>query len=246
MKLFSGLEKDLRLAEMGQDREKWLKYCAASAGAGFMAMLAAWPTAAPVVAGIVFAAVYKIPWYRKKSLAGKAEKELPLVLRSMATLVSVGLPFEEALRQSCGDSVLARHVHIALGEVKLGAPVPQALNSMAERIDSKQMQKAVMQLNTIYAKKGGVSALKKMSAEIAAAQKAALREYAGKLAVYSLVFIALSAVLPALFQAYVIVGSAFMSVKLTPSDAFWVPVVAFPVIDCAMLAIIKLRRPFFA
>ncbi|MCK4327724.1 MAG: type II secretion system F family protein [Candidatus Diapherotrites archaeon] len=246
MKLFTGLERDLQLAEMRNTKEEWLKYCVMAGAAAFVAAVAFWPMAAPVAAGLSFAAVYKVPWYRKKSLAGRVEAELPLALRSMATLIAVGLPFEEALQQSCEGSGLARHVGIALKEVEFGAAVPQALNSMVARVDSGQLQKAVMQLNSIYSKRGGASALKKLSEEIAAMQKAALREYSGKLAVYSLVFIAVSAILPALFQAYVIVGSAFMSVSLTPSDAFWIPVLAFPTIDLAILAFIKLKRPFFA
>lgn len=247
MKRFSEkLEEDLRLAQMHKTKTEWMKYSAA--GGALLLVIAAslgHYTFAPLVGWLGFVAVYKYPSYRKKQIAGQVEKELPFAMRSMATLLSIGLPFEEALRQSCSDSELARQIRMTLKEVDLGASFPEALNSMVSRVDSKQLQKTVMQLNSIYEKRGDAHALKKLSDEIVGIQRAMLKEYSGKLVVYSLVFIAISAILPALFQAYVIVGSTFMSSTISAEEAFWIPVAGFPIVDIAVLAFIKLKKPFF-
>ena len=248
MKLFSGLlEKELKLAQMRQTTDEWLRYCAAAGALLFvLGVSLGHYTLAPLMGVLGFAGVYKYPTYRKKQIVGEVERELPLAMRSMATLLSIGLPFEEALRQSCSESELAQQIKMVLREVELGASLPEALNSMVSRIESSQLQKTVMQLNSIYEKKGDSGALKKLSEEIVSIQQSMLKEYSGKLVVYSLVFIAISAILPALFQAYVIVGSTFMSSTISAGEAFWIPVAAFPMVDVAVLAFIKLKKPFFA
>lgn len=241
----SNLEEDLKYARIKKTKQEWLKYSAAAGTVGFtLATIVGQHLLAPLLAILAFAAVYKYPWYKRKQIAGAIEKELPLTLRSIATLVSIGLPFEEALRQ-CGDGNLPKQFEKALRETELGASIPEALSSMAKTIDSQQLQRAIMQLNTLYAKKGSTTSLKKLSEELVSVQKAALREYSGKLVVYSLLFIAASALLPALFQAYVIVGSTFMT-SLTPEQAFWIPVAVFPLVDAGALVFIRLKKPFFA
>lgn len=243
--MFSGIEEDLKYAKMKQTKKEWAKYSVAGGAVAFTAVtLFSQYLFAPIAGLLGFIGVYKYPWYKRKSIAGAIEKELPLVLRSIATLVSIGLSFEEALRQT-GEGELSGQFRKALREAELGASVPEALSAMAKGIDSQQLQKAVLQLNTLYAKKGSADSLKKLSGEIVSMQRIALREYSGKLVVYSLLFIAVSAILPALFQAYVIVGSSFMQ-GITKEQAFWVPVALFPIVDAGVLAFIKLKKPFFA
>ncbi len=232
---------------MKQTTKQWIKYCVAtSAVMILMSVTLNQIIYAPIIGLIGFGVVYKIPWYKRKKIAGEIERELPLALRSMSTLTAIGLPFEEALKQCCEKTELAHQLKRALREAELGATVPEALSSMAHKIDSYPLQKAVLQLNTLYAKKGDASSLKKLSDEIVSTQKASLREYSGKLVVYSLLFIAVSAILPALFQAYVIVGSSFMSSNISSEQAFWIPVAFFPIVDAGMLVFIKLKKPFFA
>ena len=235
------------MAQIGKTEGEWMRYCAYAGALTAAAAVAAGLAGVAPLAGVLgFAGAYAYPWYRKKEIAGKMEKELPLALRSVAALLSAGMPFEDALEQCCRGTPIARQFQMALREASYGKTVPAALSSIAARFDSKELQKAISYLNSIYAKRGDPLSLKKLSEEIAAVQRAAMREYSGKLVVYSLVFIAVSAIVPALFQAYVIVGSSFMSGMVTAEQAFWVSVLGFPAADIAVLALIRLKRPFFA
>jgi len=248
MRRFSGkLERELRLARLRFGAREWARYCLAAGAALFLAAVTlGQPALAPIAGAAGFAVVYLYPSYRKRELAGAIERELPLSLRSIATLLSIGLAFEDALRQGCREPALAKEIRKALREVELGATVPEALESLAARYESKALEKAMAQLGSIYEKRGDANALRKLSDEVAGEQRAAMQEYSGKLVVCSLVFIAVSAVLPALFQAYAIVGSTFMSSTITAEQALWIPVAAFPIVDVAVLAFIRLKRPFFA
>ena len=240
------VEKDLEYSRIDRSARQWLEYSGLACAAAVVLPLAAGQLLlAPVAGALAFAAVYKYPWYRRKRIAGDVERELPLTLRSIASSLAIGLPFEEALRHG-GNGELGRQLKRVLRDVNLGASVPEALEEMAERVDSQQLAKAVAQLSAVYNGLGGPQSLKKQSDELVAIQRSALKEYSGKLAVYSLMFIALSAIVPALFQAYVLVGSTFMAQGLSPSDAFAISVVAFPAVDLGMLVFIRLKKPFFA
>ena len=98
---------------MRQAKDEWLRYCGAAGALLFvLAVSLGHYTLAPLVGVLGFMAVYKYPSYRKKRIVGEVERELPLAMRSMATLLSIGLPFEEALKQSCSGSELARQIKI--------------------------------------------------------------------------------------------------------------------------------------
>ena len=247
MRFSAELGRELGMAGIRRTKKEWMGYCAYSGVLLFAAAVAAGHGGiAPLVGVLGFGAVYKYPWYRKKEIAGRVEKELPLALRSMATLLSVGMPFEEALLRSCGKTELGMGLRRALREAEEGLSVPEALSAFAGRYDSEELRRAVMQLNSIYEKRGSPVQLKKLSEGIVAVQKDALREYSGKLVVYSLVFVAVSAIVPALFQAYVIVGSGFMVGMVSAEQALWLPIAAFPLVDVAVLAAIRFKKPFFA
>ncbi len=242
-----GLSRELKLAHIKKTRKEWLSYCAYIGAALFLAAVAAGqPAAAPLAGAAGIGAAYAYPSYRKKEVAGKAEKELPLALRSIATLLAAGMPFERAMKQCCQGTAIGDMLGQALHEAKLGKAMPEALHSLGEAVESRQLQKAMAQLSSAYSKRGSPMQLRKLGEEIAAVQKAAMGEYSGKLVVYSLVFIAISAIVPALFQAYVIVGSSFMAGMVSPEQAFWIAAAGFPAADAAALVLMRLKRPFFA
>ena len=247
MQFNTALESELKLARIKKTKKEWLEYCSYAGGLLFVVGIVTGHVGfAPLLGVGGFAVVFAYPSYRKKELAGKIERELPLALRSMATLLSAGMPFEDALKNSCGEGELGKGIRGVLRDVRYGSSLPTALSSFAESVDSRELQKAVMIMSSIYLKKGNPMQLKKSSMEISALQKSALEEYSGKLVVYSLVFVAVSAIVPALFQAYVIMGSSFMAGMVTAEQALWIPVIGFPIVDMAMLAIIRLKKPFFA
>ncbi|VVB99099.1 Uncharacterised protein [uncultured archaeon] len=76
-----------------------------------------------------------------------------------------------------------------------------------------------------------------------ARQKAEAKEFSAKAATISVAFVAVSAVAPAMFQAYIVVGSAFMEMQFTPLQGLAITCVAFPVADIAMLSAIWAITP---
>jgi hypothetical protein len=58
-------------------------------------------------------------------------------------------------------------------------------------------------------------------------------------------FIAVSAIVPALFQSFVIVGSMVLELDFTPLQVLLVTAVFFPLVDIAVLLYIRGKTPVF-
>ena len=60
---------------------------------------------------------------------------------------------------------------------------------------------------------------------------------------YSVVFIVLSAIVPAMFQAFISIGSTFMELDFTSIQILLITTVLFPVINLGILLLIKSKTP---
>ncbi|MBN3037558.1 MAG: type II secretion system F family protein [Candidatus Diapherotrites archaeon] len=202
--------------------------------------------AALAVSSFSGVAFFLAPRVLKRVRAERVEKDLPTALRVLATLLSANVPFHDCVGfVARGDDELSREFSRALRDMDCSS-VGAALSSLSCRVDSAHVRRAVSHLVSVYERGTGVDALRKLADELQSLHLARAREYSGKLAVYSLVFVCVSAVFPALFQALVIVGTSFMDLGLTPDQALLVPAVVFPVLDVVVLGFIRLRKPVVA
>ena len=63
--------------------------------------------------------------------------------------------------------------------------------------------------------------------------------------VFSLMFIAVSAIIPAFFLAFITIGSMFMELDFTPIQVIALTAIVFPAIDLSVLFLIKEKTPVF-
>ncbi|MCD6230105.1 MAG: type II secretion system F family protein [Candidatus Diapherotrites archaeon] len=212
----------------------------------------------PVVFSLLFFAVYffGLSFYpnRLKKIRGKKiESELPLLLRTMAIEINVNLPFEKVLENAANPSFgeAGKEMGIVLLDIRVaGASVQSALNGFGERVDSVYLKRCVRHMISVYEQgkpdEGTAGEpLKAVAQEQLSKQKSEMTEYNGRLVVFSLVFIAVSAIVPALFQAFIIVGSNFLYLSFTPMQALLIPAVVFPLIDLGVLCFIRSKTPVF-
>ena len=189
----------------------------------------------------------------KKIRAKKIEAELPLILRTMAIEINVNLPFEKVLENAATNSFgeCGKELKIVLLDVHVaGVSVQSALNGFGERVDSVYLKRCIRHIISVYeqGKSNDSMAgdpLKAVAQEQLSKQKSEMMEYNGRLVVFSLVFIAVSAIVPALFQAFIIVGSNFLYLSFTPIQALLIPTVVFPLIDLVVLVFIRSKTPVF-
>lgn len=196
---------------------------------------------------VAFLIMLRYPMGARCRRAGAIERDLPLALRSIAAELSLGAPFEVCLEDAAKADygALSAELRTAVRDVRSGMPVPQALSLLSGRAGSEQLDRAAAHLINCYSTGAGTDTLKRVADGIVAEQRAKTKEYNGKFAMYSLFFISASAVVPAVFQALVIVGSSFLDMSITPLQAALVPALGFPALSAAILVVLRSRRPRF-
>ena len=190
------------------------------------------------------------PRMQRKKYGQHVEACLPLTLLNIAVELNLGMPFIKAIEHAgkskncCGKEF--RTVEMEIREQ--GASVQESLMHFAERVESRLVKRAATQLAAAFEQGKGKKCgepIKRIATEILTRQKLESKLFSGKMVVSSLLFIAVSAIVPALFQSFSIVGSVVLQLSFTAMQLFLIIVVLFPVLDLAVLLYIRSRTPVF-
>jgi len=209
----------------------------------------------------VFGILLYYPKMKRKQYAGLVEANIPFSLMNIAIELNLGVPFLKAIEHASDNDAASKKSNaskeknccaiefgIVVKEVKeQGASMQDALRHFSERIESRLVKRAVIQLSAAFEQgsKGSGEPVKRIASEILTRQKVESRMFSGKLVVLSLLFIAVSAIVPALFQSFSIIGSAILHMNFTASQLFLIIAVGFPILDLAVLFYIKGKTPVF-
>jgi Flp pilus assembly protein TadB len=193
---------------------------------------------------LLFLFFVKLPGILGKRRGKAIEADLPVALRSIAAELGMGVSFEKCLAHaSVSQFAIAAELSKAQREAKAGASIPDALMGISSRVDSILVKRAIQQMIETYRLGLGSSGLRYLADELIEQQKAVSREYNAKIAFLGLLFVAVSCVVPALFQAYAIVGSSFLSSSLSPQDIWLIFLIGFPGANALVLLAIYERTP---
>ncbi|HIH20142.1 TPA: type II secretion system F family protein [Candidatus Micrarchaeota archaeon] len=182
--------------------------------------------------------------FKQKRRLAEMERDLPLLLRSIAVDLQFKTPFEQSLRNaSVGYGVLSEEFSKISSDVKLGLSVPEALRRFGQRSDCVAVKRAVAQLVFSYENGFASQGIRKLADELVQQQRIKSREFAAKQAFFGLMFITLSTIVPALFSAFVIVGSVFLDFTFSSSDVWIAFAVLFPALDFTVLYYLSEAKP---
>ena len=200
---------------------------------------------------VCISAVFLYPGMMARKRAAMIEKELPFMMLNLSLHTRARQPMENAIAKiaSGGNDLLSLELRKALAEVKgKGTSLNDALLSFCGRFDSRSLKRSIMQIISCHDlgnRKLGSLAMKRLGREELARQRSVGREFSGKIALLSLMFIAVSAIVPALFQSFIIVGSTFMRFDFTPVQIFVAIAFVLPAVDIALLLYIRAITPEF-
>jgi pilus assembly protein TadC len=194
---------------------------------------------------ISFLALFKLPSYQKKKLAEEMERELTIALRTIVIEIKLDLPFEKIINEvSIGNyGKLSGEFQKISREIDAGESVPDALLNFSQRVDSPFISRVVSQLAFCYEHGTKSEALGKLADEISLLQKTKTREFASKMSFLGLLFIAIACIVPALFAAYIIIGSSFLSLSINEADIYIAYLFVFPLMGLVVLLYIKEKTP---
>ncbi len=193
---------------------------------------------------IVYFLTLRLPSILARRRGVGIESDLPVALRSMATELSMGVSFEKCLAHTAeSEHRIAPELKRVLLEVNGGASPPEALRGMAEGIDSLALKRAAQQMIEAYKHGSRGEGLRHLAEEMIEVQKANARQYNAKIAFLGLMFVAVSCIVPALFEAYVVVGSSFLYSAFSPADIWLAYLVGFPAAGGVILLLIHEGTP---
>ncbi len=200
-----------------------------------------------IITLIIFVILLELPLLKRKKYALQIESELPLFLTKLSSEIKLGKNFTNAILSAANeDSLVSGEFRLIVKDMNKGASFEEALERMNQRIDSHNIKRACSNLSNLHNNgKKDVSGIKKLAEELLLKQRIESKEFSGKMVVYALVFIAVSAIIPAMFMSFALIGSYFMKLSFTPEQIFLISIILFPLMDSGVLILINSKTPLF-
>jgi Flp pilus assembly protein TadB len=198
----------------------------------------------PILYALLASALLFLPGLAFSRIRSEAESELPLLLRTLGMLLELELPFTSALeRLSKDDFAVSPLLAEAVREAGRGATLESALASAAGELESPKLKRAVSQVISAYEGGGGAREILRISSEFAAIGRHKAREHSSRQALFSLLFIAVSAILPAVFLIFSFLGAAVFSYGSSPLYFSLAFLLGFPLLSASILYASSLLSP---
>lgn len=195
---------------------------------------------------IIFLIGINLPLIKHKKYTKKIESETAGFLTNLIIELKVGKDLLSAIKKcSLEKENIAKEYGIVLNLVENGLSFREALLLMNKKFNSLNIKRINSNLYNIYQHGNDVFGLKKFADELLLRQRIESKEFGGKLVVYALVFIAVSAIVPAMFASFILIGSYFMQIQFSALQIFFILVILFPIIDLCVLISINSKTPIF-
>ncbi|MCK4319925.1 type II secretion system F family protein [Candidatus Micrarchaeota archaeon] len=171
------------------------------------------------------------------------EAELPYFLKTLHMLLELRIPFPRTLGLiSKEEGMLPSLLKKAVREIKKGMALDTSLLSMLKGIKSLQIKRAIAQVVTAY-RYGREDNIKRISEDLLNIRKYKLKEFASKQAMFGLLFIAISTLLPAIVLIFTTVGGIAFQMKFPPIAFIFLYFIGFPLISVILLLFMKSCEP---
>lgn len=174
----------------------------------------------------------------------KINYELPFFLNNLANDLERNIPFKLSLQNRIDNSILGTKIKQATYMVdNLGYTLEEALIQVSK--DNSELQNIFYQITDIMQSgtKNKHLVLRTLSDSLVEKQSNDIKKYSSKLNMISLIYVVVSAIVPALFLMFLLVGSNFLEISFTPFTIILVTVVLFPLIDMFLLLYMKANAP---
>jgi|GEM_PF-769221 len=205
---------------------------------------------------VIFIFIFQEPMVKRAKRAKKVESQLPLFLTKLIFEIKSGKTFLTALndltlnnKNKIGNKKMnevEEEFAKVVSDINKGCSLSEAFERMNKRLGSTNIKRATSNLFGIYTNgTKDTIGIKKLVSELLLKQRIESKEFSGKMVVYALVFIAISAIVPAMFQSFMLIGSYFMKMQINGITAFGISTLLFPLIDVAILSMINSKTPIF-
>lgn len=189
---------------------------------------------------------YKLPDARKNKRKSMILKQLPFMLRQLATQLKAGIGLFDAMAMIADGNygILSDEFKITLKQIQYGTNYIQALDELSKRVDIEIFTKIINQI-TRTLKNGGNLAdiLNTMANENSENMKIKYKQYSQKLNSVMLIYMFISVLIPTITFIMIITASMIMGPIIPPELFILLYLVFFPLIVVLMVIFIKSMEP---
>lgn len=194
----------------------------------------------------VFFILTIIPILENKRKVAKIESELPFFLIKLVTEINLGNSFFVAIEKICEkNGYVENEFKKIISDMKKGKSFEESVQEINHSLNSLEVKRALSSITNIYSRGGDSRSLKRLTEELFLKQRIASKEFSGKMVIYSLIFIVISAIVPAMFSSFILIGSYFMAIEFSAIQVFLIIIVIFPALNIMILMIINSKTPLF-
>lgn len=171
-------------------------------------------------------------------------KEIPFFLNNLANDLDKNISLKVALENRADNSHLGKKIKQIIHKVNhLGFSLSESLISAG--FENKDLKRVFYQIEDILStgSLNKAEALRTLSQSIIEKQNYEIKNYSTKLSLLSLIYIVVSAIVPALFLMFLLVGSNFLEISFSPVTVIFIIVILFPIIDMFIFLSMKANLP---
>lgn len=181
------------------------------------------------------------PWSKGKKRAEKLEHGLAFALRIIGAKINAGIPLRECLE---GDGEVGRlFERVRVMELR-GVPLERALEESGEEYNSERVREVLMQMAFLVRRgeKGLGDSLRSLADGLLQVEREKIRAFSARAALYSMAFVVVAAIVPALYTIYTAMGVAFLEQELSPLSIL-VPSLLFPLLSFSIIVLMNSQVP---
>lgn len=190
---------------------------------------------------LYFSTIYFIKKIKAQDNKTRILRELPFFLNNLASDIEKNMPLKLALENRAKqNSAIGKKIKKAMDlVVKKGYNLESALEESTK--DNKELQKVIYQINDILSSgtTNKAETFRILSNNFSEQQSIAIKNYSTKLNFISLIFVVVSAIVPALFLMFFLVGSNFFEISISKIGVIMITVIFFPIIDMFILMFMR-------
>lgn len=199
-----------------------------------------------ITLGITYYTILIYPYLVRKTMISSIESELPYFLIDLDIKLGLGIPIHDAIESSAKEYKELNNIfQKVLHQNKIGIPFYKIFLKLSSQYESEDLKRAFNQIIVAY--ESGYNdrqgPLLDLAEEILNKQKTQIKLYNSKLAMISLLFIAITALIPSLFLIFVTIGSSIIDIGLSSSQVILIITVLFPIIDLVIIMFVSFITP---
>jgi len=186
-----------------------------------------------------------LPSFELQSKIKKMEAEMPFVLRTVGMLRGMKINLVKCLQMAADeDNEISGELRAIVSDVERGVTLEKSLAKFASLFSSYPIKRALSQVLSAYEVGSSGIEMRRIGDELLAVQQHAVKESSSKNALFGMLFIMTTAILPTFFLIYVLLGNYGIGGAVDKFAIFLAMLLIFPAISALILLISKATVPY--